>query len=95
MSRVNGNVVWGPIFRRNLRDAEVNMFQDLLAMLNGYYNPVMREDKRVSMGSKDGPFLVTLFYKVIAGGVLSPPSPIARFWAFKVPPISFGNLDYG
>ena len=65
MSTIGGHVVWGPTFRRNLKDTEESHFIALLNSLNSLITQNSRADARVWMASKNGSFSMTSFFKAI------------------------------
>lgn len=78
-------MVWGPTFRRNLKDHEETQFIALLNSLNCLLIHFNRTDARVWIASKNGSFSVSFFFKAI----LSNPrekSGLYGVWKLKAPP---------
>ena len=55
-------VIWCPIFKRNLKDMEERQFLSLLNLLRDVIIPEEGEDIRIWKASKDCSFSVLLFY---------------------------------
>ena len=60
----NKEVIWSPIFRRNLRDIEERQFLSLLNLLTDVLIPEEGEDSRIWKASIDNSFSVASFYSV-------------------------------
>ena len=65
MSSIGGQLVWCPIFKRNLKDVEESQFIDLLNSLSSVPIQSSRVDERVWIASKNGSFLVSSFFRSI------------------------------
>ena len=65
VSAIGGRVVWGPTFRRNLKDNEEFQFIGLLNSLDSLIIQNSRADARVWIASKNGSFSVSSFFKAI------------------------------
>ena len=62
----NNDVIWSPIFRRNLRDIEEMQFVSLLNLLANVLISEEGEDNRIWIASKDCSFSVSSFYSAIS-----------------------------
>lgn len=91
MERLGNQVVWEPIFRRNLTDQEEKQFVTLIDLLNFIFIPRKEEDSRVSQLQKIGLFSVPYFFLVISSCPLGE-SSLAGIWKINAPPrvVSFG-----
>ena len=61
-SKNGEHVVWGPIFRRNLDEGEIEDFAALLTILDSVFIVEGRTYKRVWTGTIDGSFSVASFF---------------------------------
>ena len=86
-------VIWGPTFRRNVKELEENQLASLLILLNGISIPADGEDVRLWSASKDGSFSVSSFFSEISTREKSRNS-VAFIWKIKAPPrvVIFGWL---
>ena len=81
----NKEVIWSPIFRRNLRDIKERQFLSLLNLLKNVLIPEEGEDTRIWKASKDGSFSVASFYSANSTTLERRPQ-IKSNWNFKATP---------
>ena len=84
-SKNGEHVVWGPIFRRNLDEREIEDFATLLVVLDSVFIVDGRKDKRVWTSTIDRSFSVASFFMALRGDALSD-FPFDEVWKSKGPP---------
>lgn len=67
MMMEGNNILWGPIFRRDLNEREESDLLSLLGILNNFSILGEGMDERVWIPSMDGNFSVASFFLVLAG----------------------------
>ena len=89
----NNRTSWGPIFRRNLVESEVEKLLCLLQRLESIFIPQEGSDWRVWISSQDGVFSVSSFFLTLSTN-FSSKNQFEYLWKSKVPPrvIAFGWL---
>lgn len=87
-SKIGDQVVWAPMFRRNLNEGEIQDFATLLTVLSSVFIADGRKDKRVWTGTIDGSFSLASFFLALRGGAALDLSkfPFEEVWKSKAPP---------
>lgn len=91
--RMGDQVIWGPIFRRNLTEIEQE-FIDLINTLQNVHLPEGGEDGRLWLALKDHSFSAASFFAAICRGDRGG-CPWVDIWKVKAPPrvLAFGWLS--
>ncbi|XXG68873.1 hypothetical protein AAC387_Pa06g1869 [Persea americana] len=70
-SKIGDQVVWAPVFRRNLDEGEIQDFAALLTRLSSVCITDGQKDRRVWTGTIVGSFTVASFFLALRGGAAS------------------------
>lgn len=85
MERIDGRIVWGHIFTRNLNGLEETQFRSMMVLIGSIFIPKNGKE-RVWMASMDGMFSVASLFLSMTRDVMVSHSQLASPWKIKPPP---------